>query len=418
MTPKIFTLLFVVIILNELVYPQNLNWDGELRVRSELDNRDFKNSTPPNYYTLFRARLGAEFNPIENLKFYFQIQDARLFGEEKNSRNEFNTIANTKNLDVHQAFIQIDKFILDEISLRVGRQRLVFGNERIVGAVTWNNIGRIFDGGLIKINFPKNKISLFVMNTGETNIVPSTSAPEEFKFVRDAGQLFSGLNCENSYFENHNLEIFTYHQLNRNVTVPGYNDLSRFTTGLYGKGKIIDKFFYETDIAYQYGWKRGIDISAYLFAITLGYNINIKPVSSLSFSFENLSGNKLNETKYKVFEPSYASGHRFYGYMDYFTVLPLNTYDRGLQDIYAKINFNVIENLNSQIVLHNFNLSESLDGEKSLGQEFDVVINWKYNKHVQFEIGGGVFLPGKVMQNKFHGYDVSQWAYLTTLMLF
>lgn len=418
MTQKVIKLFFVIIILSGLVYAQDLKWDGELRIRSELDNRDFKNLTPPNYYTLFRARLGAEFVPIENLKFYFQIQDSRLFGEEKNIRNEFSTIANTKNLDIHQAFIQLDKFLLNEISLKIGRQQLAFGNERFVGVVGWNNVGRIFDGGLIKLNLPKNSVSLFLMNTGETNILPVTSTPDEFKFVRDAGQLFSGLNWENAYFENHLFEFFTYHQLNRNVSVPGYNDLSRFTSGFYGKGRVIDKFFYETDVAYQYGWRRGMDISAYLVAFTLGYNLNLKPLSSLSISFENLSGNKANENKYQTFDLPYASGHKFFGYMDYFIVIPLNTYQRGLQDIFAKLNFKFIDNLNGHIVIHNFNLSEKLDDEKLLGQELDIVINWKYNKYIQFEFGGGVFVPGKVMRVNFTGYDVSHWGYLTTLMQF
>lgn len=418
MKPKVIILMFAFVVLKGLIFAQSLNWDGELRVRSELDNRDFKNLTPPNYYTLFRARLGAEFNPIENLKFYFQIQDARLFGEEKNNRNEFSTIANTKNLDIHQAFIQIDKFLLDEISLIIGRQRLAFGNERFVGAVQWNNIGRIFDGGLIKIHLPKNKINLFIMNTGETNIVPISFTPDEFKFVRDAGQLFSGINWENIYFEKHLFEIFTYHQLNKNVSEPGYNDLSRFTSGLYGKGKISDKISYETDLAYQYGWRRGKDISAYLFALNLAYNINLKPLSSISVSYENLSGNKEYETIYKVFDLPYPTAHKFFGYMDYFMLIPLNTYQRGLQDIYARFNFNITEKLNSHIALHNFNLSEKLDGEKQLGQELDLVVNWKYNKYLQFELGGGIFIPGKVMQAKFRGYDISHWAYLTTLMQF
>jgi len=31
------------------------------------------------------------------------------------------------------------------VSLKVGRQELSYGEERLVGAFAWNNIGRVFD---------------------------------------------------------------------------------------------------------------------------------------------------------------------------------------------------------------------------------------------------------------------------------
>lgn len=411
-----FFLLFL--ILFNILPAQTMKWDGELRVRSELDNRDFNNSTPPNYFTLLRARLGAEISPIENLKFYFQVQDSRIFGEERDARNNFNTVSNTKNLDLHQAYIQVDKFLVDGLTLKVGRQRLTYANERFVGVVGWNNIGRVFDGGLIRYEVDKHKLDVFLMNTAETNVVPSAATPTEVKFVRDEGQLFSGFNFSTKYFSDHLWEIFTYHQLDKRVTVPGYNDLSRFTSGLYGKGRLSNQLSYETDVAYQYGWRQGKDISAYMFGLTLSYSFERSILSSLSISLERFSGTKTSETKYKTFELPYPTGHKFFGYMDYFINIPLHTDGKGIQDIFARLDFKLSDNVKANIIAHNFNLSEYLDGENKVGQELDIVLNWKYNSYLNFEIGGGLFLPGKFMQKKFNSYDVSQWGYFTTMLMF
>lgn len=419
---KVLILILVVLVIISYSKSQEIKWDAELRVRSELDGRDFKNSTPPNYFSLFRARLGAHVQPIENIKIYLQIQDARIFGEEKDATGSFNTISNTKNLDLHQGYMQIDKFVYDEISFKLGRQRLSYGNQRIMGAVMWNNVGRIYDGGLIRYEIPKHRFDLFVMNTAETNVSPSAATPAEVKFVRDAGQLFSGLYYTTKYFTHHQLDLFTLHQLDRNISISGFNDLSRFTSGIYATGAITDELFYEADLAIQNGWKKGSDISAYLLALTGGYNFVDMPISSVSVSFERLSGTPAGDTKYKTFEPPYATGHKFYGFMDYFTNIPKHTGGRGLQDIYARIIFHPYESVTANFTLHNFTLAEKLNppmsNETELGQEIDFVLNWRYNKHVSFECGGGLFLPGRVMRDKFGGNDIAHWGYITTSFSF
>lgn len=419
---KILTVILLIVVIFSYSKSQEIKWDGELRVRSELDGRDFKNSTPPNYFSLFRARLGANIQPIENVKVYLQIQDARIFGEEKDATGSFNTISNTNNLDLHQGYLQLDKFLYDELTLKLGRQRLSYGSERIMGAVMWNNIGRIYDGGLMRYEIPEHRFDLFVMNTAETNIAPSAATPSDVKFVRDAGQLFSGLYYSSKYFADHQVDLFALHQLDRNISVSGFNDLSRFTSGIYAKGSITNELFYEGDLAIQNGWKKGNDIAAYLFAITAGYKFTDMPISSASISFERLSGTPAGDAKYKTFEPPYATGHKFYGFMDYFINIPKHTDERGLQDIYARFIFHPYESVTANITLHNFTLAEKLNpptvDETELGQEIDFVLNWKYNKYVSFECGGGLFVPGKIMRSKYDGNDVAHWGYLTTMITF
>jgi Alginate export len=48
-------------------------------------------------------------------------------------------------IDLHQAFATVGNHKEFPLSLKVGRQELIYGEERLVGAYGWNNIGRVFD---------------------------------------------------------------------------------------------------------------------------------------------------------------------------------------------------------------------------------------------------------------------------------
>jgi hypothetical protein len=399
-------------------FAQEVKWDGELRVRSEMDNRDFETSTPSNYYTLMRTRLGALVQPIENVKVYLQIQDSRTFGEERDANNKFNPVNNMHNLDLSQGFMQINNFIYNNITLKLGRMKLFYGDGRLIAPSNWSNIGRSFDGGFLSYEIPNHKFEGFVMNVGETTIPPASATPNDVMYVRDYGKLFSGFYYSNSYFSNHKIDLYLLHDLDRRVSVPGYNDLNRFTAGIFTKGAIQKEIFYQSDIAFQVGTARDKDITASLFALTAGYKFENSSLSSLSLSFEHLSGTPDQSSVVRTFDPVYGTVHEFYGLMDYFVNIPRDTYDRGLQDIYATVVLKTSENTSVHCELHDLRLAESLSGQRALGQELGIIGNLKYNKFVSFEVGACAFIPGKVIRAAYGSSDVSEWAYLTALVSF
>ena len=48
--------------------------------------------------------------------------------------------------DVHQAYVRVGGAREFPLSLKLGRQEMSYGDERLIGAFDWNNIGRVFDG--------------------------------------------------------------------------------------------------------------------------------------------------------------------------------------------------------------------------------------------------------------------------------
>lgn len=75
MTTKLVLLL--VLTLNFSLYSQSdFKIDGEFRVRSELDGRDFLNKTYPQSFTASRIRINVEKNIFNDITIFVQFQDS------------------------------------------------------------------------------------------------------------------------------------------------------------------------------------------------------------------------------------------------------------------------------------------------------------------------------------------------------
>jgi len=385
-------------------------------MRAEADGRDFLSRSPMNLYTLLRARLGVEARPADNVAAFVQIQDARVFGEERDGTGAFNTISNTKNLDVHQAFIKIEKFLFNELSVKVGRQELVYGNERLVGAVGWSNIGRSFDGGLIRWSNPSMTTDFFLMNTGETNIPPVAATPAAVKFNRDEGQLFSGIYYSRAITSNHQADVYLFHQLNRKRSVPNTDDLSRYTIGSYAKGT-MSRFFYEAEVAYQTGKISVTDVGASMLTGSVGVSLSLSAITSVAVGADLLSGTATGSADSRTFDPPFATGHKFYGFMDYFIAIPSNTYNGGVRDLYLRCTAKPAESVLLNVWIHDFAFAETQFSRKNVGQEIDIIGAWRYAKNLTLEAGITAFIPGEVMQF-LYGRDVATWMYVSAQLVF
>jgi hypothetical protein len=389
---------------------------GEVRLRSELDGRDFDNSTAPNTYTLSRVRFGVDAIPAENIHVFIQAEDSRVFGTESDATG-FSTLADSKNLDLHQGYIDINQFILRELMVRLGRQELAYGNERLVGRGGWHNVGRSFDGALFRLTFENLALDAFAMNTGEVQSNPPVATPAAVAYVRDAGQDFFGLNSTLKSLKDHSMDFYLFYQWNRHQSVANEDDLRRFTLGSYQKGT-FDPIDYEAALAFQGGTTRGTDISAFLLSANLGYGFESSPLSRVALGCDYLSGTPAGNSRYESFDPMYHTGHRFYGFMDYFINIPANTNNRGLVDLYARAAFKLTDQVDGGLWLHQMTLAQDLNGDNGLGQEIDATGRYRYDKAVNFEIGLSAFIPAAAMRQNFGHPDVAYWGYLTTAVSF
>lgn len=397
-------------------FTPSYKWQGEIRIRSEADLRDFDQKTPANTYTLLRSRLAVKALPAENVRVYIQAQDSRVFGSERDAAG-FNTLSNTKNLDLHQGYFEMKYFLFQELTVRLGRQELSYGNERLVGAVGWHNVGRSFDGALFRFDFEHILIDAFGMNTAEIQSYSPIATSASTAYVRDEGQTFCGMNMMMKSIKDHKLDTYLLYQWNRNQTVPNEDDLQRFTLGTHARGA-FDSFSYEGELAYQGGSMTGTDISAHLLTMNAGYTFEEAILNKVSVGYEYLSGTSAVDTKYGSFDPVYHTGHKFYGFMDYFINIPANTSGRGLTDSFARLTFKFSNQMSANAWIHNFTLAQNLANENAIGQEIDLTSSFRYNNVVTFDLGISAFAPAPVMRVFFGKPDLAFWGYLATTVIF
>jgi len=398
-------------------FTPSVTFRGDLRVRGEVDSRDFNLPTPPNAYTLMRTRFGILARPSENVKVFIMARDSRVFGSETDPGGNFNTLSDSKNLDLHQGYVEIAKFLSDEIVFKIGRQELSYANQRMVGPVGWNNVGRVFDGALIRFGFSGVTLDLFGMKTAEVHSYAPVATPTATASVPDNGQNFFGLYTQMKSEDGNRGDIYIFYQGNRMKTSTGFQDFKRLTAGGYTRGG-VENIFYEAEAAYQAGERGSSDISAFMVTGLLGYSIPGSALNQVAAGYEYLSGTTPGEIDYKSFQPLYATAHKFHGFMDYFINIPSHTGSLGLRDILGKIMLKFSDKAGAGLWYHRFNLAETGTGGDDLGHEIDLTATFRYSSTVKFDAGFSAFLPGEVMRSRFMGADAGLWGFLATTVTF
>ena len=94
---------------------------------------------------LNRLRINVTLKPKEWWTFTFQGQDARIFIKENPAgQNPF-----INKTDLRMAYTDLGLLDKSKVALRVGRQELIYGEERVIGAGNWGSVARTFDAAKV-----------------------------------------------------------------------------------------------------------------------------------------------------------------------------------------------------------------------------------------------------------------------------
>lgn len=401
---KILLLLIAVFIFSQNYAQDKINISAEIRGRTEYDNRDFNSNKEAFFFTGLRSRLGAAFMPQSDLTGFIQIQDSRTFGTEPN------TLADTKNVDLHQAYIDVRNIFDMPLSFKGGRMEFNLGPQRLIGSVGWSNIARSFDGGILTYQAENINLHGFAFQISES-----------FLEGDSLDQALAGIFADLNLVENYTIQPFVIFE-----NILKNDNLDRYTFGFYVKGS-SGNIFHETEFAYQTGkilaGGRGQDISAMMAALNVGYKFEGEQKPTLILGIDYLSGDdNFTDDDYKVFNTLYATNHKYYGYMDFFTILPQHTYGAGLTDIHAKFAFLPFEKVTAGLNFHIFNSAADytlLNGNTatSFGTEADLTIGYQSSENLNITGGFSLFSPGEIFEET-RGSDTSTWMYLMTTFSF
>ena len=101
------------------------------------------------FFIAQRTRLTFDYKK-ENLKTYISIQDIRTWGDEEQLKD-------IPGLSVNELWIEL--FFKNNLSLKMGRQELVYDDQRLLGNADWNNATRSHDALLLKYTNKEKKFN-------------------------------------------------------------------------------------------------------------------------------------------------------------------------------------------------------------------------------------------------------------------
>lgn len=363
--------------------------DAELRSCTELRNgyRQLRQDTTSiAFFTGGRTRLNLSYqHPKYALR--VSVQDVRTWGETDGRSNKGTT----------QLFEGYgDFFFTPKLSLRVGRQRIMYDNQRLFAQNDWRGTANAHDGFNLRYLSPNvnTELALFFNQHTEqifgTNFNPGFST---YKFLA-LHYLSAKLNTQ-----------FTLITIN---ATDGFQDAQkvekihfRHTNG--GRLEYANRQWYAT-LAGYYQWGETIDrqtIAAFYLQPEIKYTTPNKKYR-FRLGAELMSGQNahdVNDDKFRSFVPLYGVAHRFNGYMDMFTNFPTDLNNAGIINPYLLIACNINENLSLQSDFHaffsenNFIDTNALTINKYLGFENDWLLNYTLNDATKMELGVSYLSP-------------------------
>ena len=384
--------------------------DAQLRPRFEFRHGYktlFPNDTDPAAFVSQRTRLNFGYK-TEKLNFYVSAQDVRVWGDVPQLN-----VADENGFSLHQAWAEVS--LVSDLNLKIGRQEIVYDDQRFFGNVDWAQQGRSHDAAVLKFepNYLKLHIGAAYNQDGEalTGNILTKNTYKSFQYLwlhNDWEKLSASF-----LILNNGLQYIDETDESKNDT--RYSQ----TVGIHLKAN-ANKFSFASNLYYQFGKDfADNDLNAYLVTLEASYsameNLNV------TLGGELQSGNDYGEPlngKNKAFNPLYGTNHKFNGFMDYFYVG--NHIDNvGLVDFYGNIKYSFNKESNFSVGLHKFFAAAEIlnENSKNLGFEIDLLTSHKLSEFVSIQAGYSQFFASngiEMVKNNFDGYsNIWAWVMLT-----
>jgi hypothetical protein len=345
---------------------------------------------------------------------------------------------NDSGLDVHQAFLLVGNHKEFPLSLKVGRQELAYGDQRLVGHFRWNNNARTFDA--LKVRYQS---ALFGVDLFTGGVVYNDSRNLNRSNSQDR---FSGAYVNfPTLLRNEIAEAYVFaRNVERGIATddwsgvpapfrfPGAQDLYTAGVRLKSKPGVYGPFAYGAEVMYQFGSRTAVfpatGVAAALTAPRLdhralavvlqgGYTWTENPLQpQLALIYSHGSGDRnAADAKSGTFQNLFPTNHLFYGYMDLnslqnlhdlrlaYTVKPTSTSTIALEghthfltrtsDFWYNV-AGVPRNVTTAAIGSGGSYRINPGYSRYVGSEIDLVAAWSFRPYAQIEAAACRYFRG------------------------
>ena len=347
------------------------------------------------------------------MSLYFQGQDSREIGSNRPNLPGQLGAEGDNPFDLRQAYLELGDSKASSLSLKVGRQVLLYGDQRVIGPLDWSNISRTFDA--VKLRWTVQD-GLWVDAFASSVVVPDRSGFDQ----SDRDSVFSGIYAHLPNTGPQDMEIYLLH-----LNDEGHDD-HFLTFGTHWKSvpEVLGNWDYEAEFAYQNGTAAGKDLSAFATYAEAGYTIPVsgKPRIGVEYSFGSGDKNAADNDQ-GAFQNLFPTNHLHYGLMDLFSW-------SNLHDVALHLSAKPTKQITAGVDFHGFWLAETGDtwrranaktavrpvsgsANSFAGTEVDVLVSWNPCASFSLTAGYSHFFAGNYLSSTGQDDD-ADFVYLMT----
>ena len=401
-------------------------------------------------YVLNQTRLWADADVNEHLRVFIQLQDARTFGAEGTTVGYANSYSENAILDLHQGYFDLKKLFDMPLTVRVGRQEIIWGDHRVLGNFVWSNVGRVFDGGRFMWDTDTIHAEAFAMKVDEDGyfLNGQTSGESDGSGSSDeniyAAQLAFKKLVPSALLELMYICKSDQDDSATNATLVGTANtgaagdpinIHDFGARIDGKVPNLEAIDYTIESHVQVGNYGTQNQEAWAFAGKAGYTLkNVAWTPRIGFEYDYASGDSdATDGEHETFDNLYPTNHwaGIYGFADLVSW-------QNMHDFRGQVKVSPTKKMTAQVDYHYFMLAEEGDGwylanatlasatrpsggydtrDDELAQEVDLTVSYDLYKNVKILAGYSYFAAGDWIENNIGDTDTN-WAYLQTTVTF
>ncbi|MBP3960626.1 alginate export family protein [Gemmata sp. G18] len=373
------------------------NWlfstGGEVRDRymNELSSRG---SGTNNFYNNFRVRAYGDLWYKDQFRVFVDFMDTEIFGNSLPPNPN-----DASGPELQNAFVEAkvgDPFG-GPLSVRVGRQELLYGSQRLISPPDWANTRRTFQGAKAFWSTEQWSVDAFWVQPVVQNL-------DKFDSVDNNRNLFGLWTTyrpkAGTFFDLYYLGLAQGNTTTNNGDIHTFG--SRYT------GDVDKHFLYDFEGAVQFGERGTRHNLAKMMVAGLGWRFTEVPWTPHVWVYYDYASGDKDPTgragSNRTFNQLFPQGHNYFGYLD--LVARQNIHDLNLQ-----VSVTPQPWMNLSMQYHSFNLDSTRDAlynargqairqdrtgrsGNAVGEELDLLALFHLTAHQDFMIGYSKFFGG------------------------
>ena len=403
--------------------------EGRWRMEARSNTFDFNSGAralTDDEFLLERLRIGLLYKPCAGFKLYVQGQDSREFFSKRPDIPTALGAEGNDAFDLRQAWMEFGDAKAYPLTLKIGRQPLAYGDERLLGGFEWNNVARTFDAAKLRWEEKTWALDAFAGSVVDVSDVGQFDQSDLFNGrEKHRDEVLSGLYGTTTALGPQTTDLYVLHlhqELaggNTNFFTLGTRMRSKpgaFSTVMVeGKKKPVG-FDYSGEFAFQTGKlnKSGVvrDLQAYALNAGGGYAFDVAGTPRVGVAYSYATGDKNSaDASWDGFQNLYPTNHKFYGQMDVFSW-------QNMHDLEANFKVSPSKSVTLKSEVHAFWLATNKDAwyrangttavrplnaaakaaNSFAGAEADFTATWSVSKPVQVEAGYSHFFAGSYLK--------------------